>query len=546
MIWERVLQQERRRYRLRRLLQNLLLILQLLAVAALAAALAAPAARLPGGAARSLVVIVDTGASMNAPIGRGTRLDAALRHAFILVRDMRGADRMLLIRADSFPDILVPFTDDRNALAGALRGIAPTDEAADLGEALAMAERLARSAGKGRIVLLTDGAFDELPDLAVPVDLITTGEPLSNLAITALRPRGSELMVSVGNYSDAPAVDRLEVTLDGRPLLAEPMALQAGEERNLFFPWDARAGVLEARLAIGDRFPVDDTARVVVSSRPRARVQLVTPGNHFLESLLAVFPELEFTVGPRYEDLPGDVVIFDRVAPQEPVMGAVLYIDLPPPGFASEGRAPGTRLITAWEEEHPILRQVDLSGVTVSEALELNLGERPIAASDGLGLIWALEDGGSRSAVLAFDLAASDLPFRAAFPVLFANALAWLVPQPPHHSLTGSPVVLPMGGESARVEGPDGIVRTAYPAFGRLTFRDTSRAGLYTVTEPELRRFAVNLESREESDLRPRVTGRGSPAQEPGETALRPLWWAPALLALALLILELIAQVRRW
>src|SRR5439155_4204873 len=54
----------------------------------------------------------------------------------------------------------------------------------------------------------------------------------------------------------------------------------------------------------------------------------------------------------------------------------------------------------------------------------------PVIDSDGGPLLAIRTVGGRREAALAFDLSASDLALRPAFPVLLANLLEWLLPGP--------------------------------------------------------------------------------------------------------------------
>jgi hypothetical protein len=78
--------------------------------------------------------------------------------------------------------------------------------------------------------------------------------------------------------------------------------------------------------------------------------------------------------------------------------------------------------------DHPLLRQLDLADVNVAEAHRLTLGpgDVALAASFDVPLIVARERLGLRIVALAFEPRRSDLPMRPAFPLLVANALAWV------------------------------------------------------------------------------------------------------------------------
>jgi hypothetical protein len=244
----------------------------------------------------------------------------------------------------------------------------------------------------------------------------------------------------------------------------------------------------------------------------------------------------------------------------------------------------------------PLLAHVDLANVSILEAVRLTLPAwaRLVVAGDpqpgslsppGGGplaehmapLLLAGEVGGRRLAVLAFDLHHSDLPLQAAFPLLLANLMDWLAPEGgrggvPLQVEPGSAVLLapPLLGDDGgsqqavvTVTGPDGSAVRLVPAEGaeqgseqgQATFAETHELGVYEVTwaDRQLSRFAVNLFSPQESDVRPAeiLPVAGAPAEVEAEAAgaqalqgRREWWRLLAWAALALLILEWLIYYR--
>ncbi len=150
---------------------------------------------------------------------------------------------------------------------------------------------------------------------------------------------------------------------------------------------------------------------------------------------------------------------------------------------------------------------------------------------------------------VGFDLFKTDLPLRVAFPLILANSLRWLQPVGLEGSdlmvSAGTPFLLSVehGVDEGTVRDPDGASHRAEITRGALSFAQTDRVGLYTLTTGGNRevKFAVNLLDGVESNIRPQSLPVAPPptAGEVGDsfTYQRELW--PFLLGLAMLTLAL-------
>jgi hypothetical protein len=150
---------------------------------------------------------------------------------------------------------------------------------------------------------------------------------------------------------------------------------------------------------------------------------------------------------------------------------------------------------------------------------------------------------------MAFDPFGSDFPLRAGFPIFLSNAVDWLIAG----RGTGPRVV--GAGEIARgdveedlasvtVTDPAEVAHTVPVRDGEWIFDGTSRAGVYEVDAGGKRqRFAVNLLSRAESDVRPRSAlafGTAKVTAEEGERVARrkEIWPWLAFFAVGMLVGE--------
>jgi uncharacterized membrane protein len=124
----------------------------------------------------------------------------------------------------------------------------------------------------------------------------------------------------------------------------------------------------------------------------------------------------------------------------------------------------------------------------------------------------ALDKGNLRLLFLGFDLTASDLPLRVAFPILFHNALEWFQPGrlefPGRSTQAGAPVVLRLaqGDGALEITAPSGRHELLSAPAGPFIFTDTVEAGFYAFKRANRAgSFAVNLFDEEESEIAPRV-----------------------------------------
>ncbi|MGH7816677.1 MAG: VWA domain-containing protein, partial [Candidatus Binatia bacterium] len=239
----------------------------------------------------------------------------------------------------------------------------------------------------------------------------------------------------------------------------------------------------------------------------------------YLSQLLRLFANVELATAPRWEaelaDERYDVVIFDRVAVPALAQGNLILIDtvasnLP---IQSLGKIANPRLIAPLAQ-HPITEGLSLGDLRVEEALRVTLtGEAKVLARSAEGPLLVLaEKGKLRGFFIGFDLMASDLPLRVAFPVLFHNLLEWFQPQrlefPAQSAQAGTPFALrlPAGDGALEITLPSGKKEVFSAAASPLVFADTFQNGFYHYRSASRDgRFAVNLFDENESNILSRL-----------------------------------------
>lgn len=573
-LWERVLRERPLRTRLGWLLRkNLLLILQLVAAAAVIAALADPSLVNFGTQSGDVVVVLDLSASMKAKGKSGSRFDAARREFFSLTDGLAAGQKMLVIGAGTQPRVLAPFTSDKRKLRELGRNLVATDAPGKVKDAILFAHAFLKRGGADRILVISDGAFPGAEDFVKPTahlrfiavgggndalgDRVNVGIVGFQVRRQPERPSSAEIMVHARNFTAKTMRVPLTLSLEGKSWLGkEEIELDANGRRVLIYPFEGRLrGSLTARLEIDDDFATDNQAYLAVNDTPTARVLYVGAGNPYLSHLLRFFANVEVTSTPQWQDELArkepryDVMIFDRVSAPALTEGNVIFIDTVAPTLplVSRGKLDHPRVLAPLPK-HAITEGLNLGDLRIEHARRVAVtGEATVLAASAEGpLLVAAERGNLRSFFIGFDLMASDLPLRVAFPVLMHNLLEWFQPRrlefPAHSAQAGSPIELrlPSGDSKVEITSPSGRQEVFNAPAGSVNFHDTLQTGFYQYKSVSRDgRFAVNLFDESESDIAPRIVlsqAKGQSGENLATVETGYYLW-PLLLGLALLLL---------
>lgn len=432
--WQRVAISRARNRRFRFLTRLLSLLAMLAAVIALVMASARPT--LAGGEP-PLAIVVDLSASM------GTRDHGPLAEAIDEIeRELQSTRPILLIGAGAEPERLAGPTRDSALLAAGLARLQTEHGGADLAGAVA----LARSLREGATVAVYHDGETDLALLPGRVIERRFGEHRSNVGITAFAARPAddarsdddrEVLVGVAaSRGDARSV-RVEIGTEDVVLAAEEVNVEPGGEVDVRFRVQLSADALWARIDApeGDALANDNEATLSLSERE------LRPHFHAEDETDAFFARraLEAAGSTLTDDLDGAGVVVRVGPPSRPVDRPLLILG----GEASEearwpdGVSPLTTLagdaaaLRSVEGEHPVTRGVSLDGVTILRANAIDPGEGiALVELDGEGaggtVVAAGGSGQSRWVYLGLSPNGSDVVLRVAYPLLVANALAWL------------------------------------------------------------------------------------------------------------------------
>ena len=435
-LWNAVLKEKSRNLNFERLKRNLPLLLQILIVVLAALALAKPTWTYLTAKKGNMILVIDTSASMQTRSGSGTRFDLARQKALQLIEQRDQGQKILIVAAGNKSVVKSGFIDNSSQAQDLVNNLQPSDAAADLEPAIYLALSFVDPAKQDLLYLISDGAGQDFSALVknqpkIRPLIVSGGE--HNIGITKFEFRQQadhsdhyEFLLEIKNFDLIAVESSIRLWIDRVVLFESVITFEAQEKKMLIIPYSGLInGIAGATLEIDDDFTVDNQAYLSLSAAKEIWVLLVSKGNHFLEKLLAAYPN--FRVNSVKEIIPSswpeqtvrhDIVIVDRMDFPETDRGNFLLIDAYSPSIpvSNIGRV---RLpaILAWNRKSPLMANVNPSGLLVAEATKLQADRQlqPVIASARTGLMYAFEENGLRVVLIGFDFTRSDLPFKSLF-----------------------------------------------------------------------------------------------------------------------------------
>jgi hypothetical protein len=254
-----------------------------------------------GGSGREVVMLVDCSASMNARTAGTAAIDQAKSVAQKVAADLRGDDRLTLVRVTSQPqEVFSRFSSDAEAIQEHIGNLRASPSRANFFAALNQVfgpQSPARA--KPLVYIFSDGQTggwrevrDQPVDRLLPegteVRVIHVGssEPLANRAVVGAPPRERRVIAGlpvllhprVVNFSATETLEvPVSVIVDEKEVARTTFTLKPGENRTrelIYVP--RQPGVVRGRFEIPtDQFPDDDTFLFTLDVAPQVKVLIV-------------------------------------------------------------------------------------------------------------------------------------------------------------------------------------------------------------------------------------------------------------------------------
>ncbi len=458
------------------------------------------------------------------------------------------------------------------------------------------------------LMLFSDGRISDTAEQYVTrarMRLTPVGKAADNVGIVAVSAKRNyeragilSVFVEVENFGPEPVTSDVSLLVDGKPLAApgsvreitlgpaakpddknvDPTA--SAEQRlpakqTVIFEWrHDSGGVVQVKLHREDALMADNMVYAPVDPPREVRVLAVTDRSLprvSLDRALRLGLEIEgyeeMTIA-EYESADADRLTIDGRSAYDMVIFDNHSTDrLPPGNYIFFGGVPEiegvgmadedvvNQLIVLWDEQHPLLRSLQLDDLLIARWHRLELPDQAAALIEGEDSVVAafLVDPGHRYVIFAFDLLDSTFLFKHSFPMFMQNAVSYLAAGGladtrrllyPGETIS---IPVPAGAREAEIRRPDrGTEEIDTLGRDTLTYARTDDVGVYRAVFDDPNNveetFAANIADRNESNIAPveRFTiGAEEIVTVEGEIEVNePLWpWAVAA-ALAILLLE--------
>lgn len=587
LLWRRSVQDLVANAPFQKLRNNLLLYIQLLIIALLIMGLMRPTMKLSGIRGETVVLLIDTSASMQAlDHDKEPRLERAKEKALKLVDSMTGGDQMIVVAFNNKTQVVQTLTGDKEALRQAIRSLEAVDTPTDLKEAILIltdlvttvsseGERKARS--DTRTILVSDGELGPSAGLLVDVpnlEYVKVGDSTENVGIVDLDVRQAfagtfeyQVFASLLNAGTEDVERFVELSVNGEVLDLKKVPIPAGKTSGVVFTTAERlSGVAQVTVQGDDALPVDNVARGVLAPKSSVNILIVSRGNYFLEKVFNVDPNAtvariapaEYTPRADY-----DLTIFDGVSFANLEPGNYVFLNCVPEGVGFQAaEEPLERpVILDWNRVHPLTRFVNLERIIIQKALRVEPPTSAIilAESDTAPMMMLYEKDQTKMLVIPFGIFQSDWPLQASFPIFTANLLDYFTrslkttAKPLYRTGEIVPLYPDKTSNQVSIRDPKNE-ETRFPldAVSTVYYTQTDRTGVYQVLyekAPKAENFVVNLLSPDESRIEPvdalNIGGRKVEGQTDVVRTNQEVWTWFLLAALAFLCVEWWLYCRR-
>ena len=600
-LWQDLVADKAFRTLFQRLQRWLSLLLQLLILACLVGAFAILTLSDSFLREDSIVLVVDTGASMNGKLREdgegGTRFAAAIEAARAIIEGRSAKDEIAVISAGPQPEVLQGFSRSTLRLREACDALTVGRASSDLRAAHRLARDLLAEKKHRRIVLLADasgGAAEEIAAQDGDVRWQRIGENVGNVAIVRFQARRNHalgtdyLLLVVRNFADTPRQCRVEIGFEGTTKKVLPLDLPPDGEFQETIPLTLpEGGYAKAELVHGtnadgtpitDGLALDDVAYAAVPTARLYRVLLVAPDEAteapFKAALGAMGTLIDragcqamsvdaFAARPDELAEKFDLILFAHVAPPAlPARGNYLCVNALPGGLpAKELGIERQPELKEADTDHALARFLEVKSIRPATAKPLDLSGGTPFLSTAAGPVGVVMQTATRKVVyLGLDVLGDLFFLQVAFPILLRNVFAWIHEQ---DSELVDPVYAPGEVIRARFAVADAKVEVGFRhewtrqegrrevdvVDGRFAFAETAEPGRYWVrTADRDFRTTVNLFDPAESDLRmPGTAPAGDiDVERAGFLFGRDLWPVLLLAAAVLWVAEWVLFHRRF
>lgn len=277
---------------------DLLFLLQILLILLLVFFLAKPYLKssIINISGKSIVLVIDSSASMQTVEEDGSRFDKARSQALKMVGKLGQSDKMMVISSNYTSRVISNFTDDKAKLIKVINDLMPKDTGTNLDEGVSLGVSFLKNVERGEMYVLTDRSPSSISFTNLKsgnIKFITFGEKSANVAISSLDVYQDmfkdytqrEAYVTIENYSEDDKTVRLGVFLNDEIIMEDEFELSGNGQKRLSIQNLNAPGILKASIQTEDFLSVDNTAYAIINEIKPINILLVSDNYRLQDEL---------------------------------------------------------------------------------------------------------------------------------------------------------------------------------------------------------------------------------------------------------------------
>lgn len=512
LLWEKILKENPTGKWFKKLPKNLLLYLQILTLALLVLSLAQPQLTFRGNINLPLVLIIDCSASTSARDILPSRFENMKKEAISIVNKSPLWKPIALIKSGYRPEIVSSFTVKHDLIEKNIKDLKVLYTKNNIQEAISLAESLLPNTSKDIHIFFDGTFFFTFPSNSINNYYVHIfGKDDDNVGITNAKifsknKKISELFIEISNFSSKIKYFPIEIYQSNKIIDKRDLSIKPQEIKKLIFEIPYTKEKIKINLNLKDQLLEDNTAYLYLPII-EPKILLVSPGNPFLEKALKVIPNSTVDIKKEIyqEDFESyDFIVFDRLIPKEVPSGNYMFIGFVPRNLNFE--LIGTLIkakIVSWEEV-PLMNSVHPIGVNVESSLLFRSEDsKPFLYSERGAIGFIYDKNNIFAVVLAFSILDSDWYYYDSFPIFIYNLINYALSYDPQR-YPGEPISFRDNNQKIIVETPIGK-KEITKRSENFEFWDAYNPGFYIFRSKDNEKiFAVNVFSKEESDIKPK------------------------------------------
>jgi hypothetical protein len=434
LLWQQVMREWQATKWWKKLQNHLLLYLQLLILFLLLLALTRPFWGHHELSGEHIVVVLDTSASMTAEEENDTRLDIAKNEIMNLI-DQLDNQALTVILAENVPSILLSNESSKQIMESKVTDVSSSYQHADVRKAIQLANQLL-AANTGEIYVYSDQIkksdlqnINLKHDVTVQnVGVTTQNISLHTFGVSEIDGKINGLLTLYNEFEDEQLV-RITIESDGKAIQEIQEIIQPGKVTQLSLTDLPSKSYYKARVTTVDDYAADNTAIAFLARNLEPTIYVTGEINPFVtKALQYVTSNLVQIENYQEKTEENSIFIVEKMPDSEWPNGPMLILAPTPGGPFQVGKKEVLKTSPQVIKEDPILHYVDMDEVYIHESTAYESGQlNTILENEEMPLISKGQYQGNPVVLLGFDIADTDWPLHASFPIFLYNVMNYLL-----------------------------------------------------------------------------------------------------------------------